>query len=95
MRKYLKFQDWVKLFSYTHQKFYTFIRFTLNPHIFQLYDVVVSMLSEKDLPVPVLGVALLCLAELCAGLKAHSIAKLGVFIPPLIDLLRRQEYLLE
>ena len=53
------------------------------------------MLSEEELPVPVLGVSLLCLAELCSALKAHSIGKLGVFMPPLIDLLRRQDYLLE
>lgn len=53
------------------------------------------MLSEEELPVPVLGVNLLCLAELCSALKAHSIGKLGAFVPPLINLLGKQDYLLE
>ncbi len=59
----------------------------------QLYEVVVPLVSDAALPVPVLGVSLLCLAELCAALKAHSISKLSLFVPPLIDVLKKPDFL--
>ncbi len=68
---------------------------TLSPCVLQLYDVVVPLLTDAALPPPLLGVALLCVAELCTALRAHSISKLSAFIPPLLEILKKHQVLLK
>ena len=52
-----------------------------------------GLLQPQSIPLPVVGNALLCVAELCSCLRAHAIVHLAEFITPLMSLLRDLELL--